>query len=107
MRSFVAGIIEAIAFIRSRPNEAKAILQKYTRVSDPAILQHGYDSDTRYMEPVPYPNPEGIKTILEQLGVSGRPAEAFIAEFIDDRFIKQISDEGLLKQLYPGGLPTR
>jgi ABC-type nitrate/sulfonate/bicarbonate transport system substrate-binding protein len=107
MRSFVAGIIEAIAFIKARPNEAKAVLQKYTRVADPAILQHGYDSDTRFMEAAPYPNPDGIKIILEQLGVSGQAAEAFIKEFIDDRFMKQIVDEGLLKQLYPGGLPAR
>ncbi|HTN71781.1 MAG TPA: ABC transporter substrate-binding protein [Methylomirabilota bacterium] len=107
MRSFVAGVTEAIAYIRRRPNEAKAILQKYTRVSDPTILQHAYDSDTRYMEPVPYPSVEGTKTILEHLGVSGRPAELFIAEFIDDRFMKQITDEGLLRQIYPGGIPAR
>ena len=56
MRGFIAGIMEAVAYIRRRPNEAKATLQKYTRVSDPAILQHAYDSDTRYMEPVPYPS---------------------------------------------------
>ena len=107
MRSFVAGVMEAIAYIRKRPDEAKAVLQKYTRVSDAEILQHAYDSDTRYMEPVPYPSLEGTKTILEQLGVSGQPAEAFIAEFIDDRFIKQLSDEGFVKQLYPGGIPAR
>jgi NitT/TauT family transport system substrate-binding protein len=107
IRSFVAGVTEAIAYIRRRPNEAKAILQKYTRVSDPGILQHAYDSDTHYMEPVPDPSPEGTKTILEQLGVSGRPAEVFIAEFIDDRFMKQLSDEGFVKQLYPGGIPAR
>jgi hypothetical protein len=41
------------------------------------------------------------------LGVSGRPAEAFPAEFIDDRFVKQLSDEGLVKQLYPGGISAR
>jgi len=107
MRAFLAGIVEAIAYIRARPNEAKAILQKYTRISDPAVLQHGYESDTRYMEPVPHPNPEGIKTILEQLGVSGRPAEVFIAEFVDERFIKQIINEVFLKQIYPGGIPAR
>jgi len=107
MRGFVSGIVEAIAYIRARPNESKAILQKYTRIADPAILQHGYESDTRHMEPVPHPSPEGIKTILEQLGVSGRQAEAFIAEFVDERFIRQIVDEGLLKQLYPGGIPAR
>lgn len=107
MRSFLSGVIESIAYIRARPNESKAILQKYTRIADPAILQHGYDSDTRYMEPVPHPNPDGIKVILEQLGVSGRPAETFISEFVDERFIKQIVDEGLLKQLYPGGVPAR
>lgn len=107
IRSFVAGVTEAIAYIRRHPNEAKSILQKYTRVSDPAILQHAYESDTRYMEPVPHPSPDGTKTILEQLGVSGRPAEAFLAEFIDDRFVKQLSDEGFVKQLYPGGIPAR
>ena len=107
MRGFVAGIMEAIAYIRRRPNEAKATLEKYTRVSDPALLQHAYDADTRYMEPVPYPSVEGTRTILEQLGVSGRPAEAFLAEFIDDRFMKQLSDEGFVKQLYPGGVAAR
>jgi len=107
MRSFVAGVTEAIAHIGRRPNEAKAILQKYTRVSDPAILQHAYESDTRYMEPVPYPSPEGTKTILAQLGVSGGPAETFLSEFIDDRFMKQLSDEGFVNQLYPGGIPGR
>ena len=105
MRSFVAGITEAIVYIRRRPAESKGILQKYTRVSDPTILQHTYDSDTRYMEPVPRPTPEGTKTILENLGLTGRAAEQFVAEFNDDAFIKQISDEGLLKQLYPSGVP--
>jgi ABC-type nitrate/sulfonate/bicarbonate transport system substrate-binding protein len=107
MRGFLAGIVEAIAFIRRRPAEAKAAIQKYTRVSDPVILQHAYDSDTRYMETVPYPSVEGTKTVLEQLGVFGRPAETFLAEFIDDRFMKQLIDEGLVKQLYPAGMPAR
>jgi NitT/TauT family transport system substrate-binding protein len=106
VRSFVAGITDAIAYIRRRPTEAKTILEKYIRVSEPGILQHAYDSDTRYMEPVPRPTPEGTKSILENLGVSGRAAEQFVVEFIDDRFMKQIADEGLLKQIYPGGVPT-
>ncbi|MSP40971.1 MAG: ABC transporter substrate-binding protein [Deltaproteobacteria bacterium] len=107
VRGFVAGITEAIAQIKRRPNEAKAVLEKYTRVSDPTMLQHAYDSDTRYMESVPYPSAEGTKTILENLGVTGRAADQFVAEFNDDRFMKQIVDDGLLKQLYPGGVPAR
>ena len=70
------------------------------------ILQHAYDSDTRYMEAVPRPTPEGTKTILENLGVSGRAAEQFVTEFIDDQFMKQITGEGLLKQIYPNGIPV-
>jgi len=84
MRSFVAGITEAIAYIRRRPTEAKGILQKYTRVSDPMILQHAYDSDTATWKRCPS-NPEGTKTILENLGVSGRAAAQFVTEFIDDQ----------------------
>jgi NitT/TauT family transport system substrate-binding protein len=107
MRSFVAGITEAIAYIKRRPGEAKGILQKYTRVSDSAILQHTYDSEIQYMEPVPHAPGEGIKTILGELGVTGQQAETLIAEFIDNRFVKQLSDDGLLRQIYPGGIPSR
>ena len=55
--------------------------------------------------PVPRPTAEGTKRILENLGVSGRAAEAFVAEFNDNSFIKQIVEEGLLKRLYPTGIP--
>lgn len=58
------------------------------------------------MEPVPRPTSEGTKTILENLGVSGRTAEQFVTEFNNDEFIKQITDEGLLKQIYPSGVPA-
>jgi NitT/TauT family transport system substrate-binding protein len=107
MRSFVAGITEAVAYIRRRPNEARSILQRYTRVSDDAILQHTYDSEVQYMEPVPTPTTEGVRSILEHLGVSGQQAEAFIADFIDNRVMKQLIDDGLLKQIYPDGVPAK
>jgi NitT/TauT family transport system substrate-binding protein len=107
MRSFVAGITEAVAYIRRRPSEARSILQKYTRVSDNAVVQHTYDSEVQYMEAVPAPTTEGVRSILEHLGVTGEQAEAFIADFIDNRFIKQLIDDGLLKQIYPDGVPTR
>jgi len=107
MRSFVAGITEAVAYIRRRPSEARSILQKYTRVSDNAVVQHTYDSEVQYMEAVPAPTTEGVRSILEHLGVTGQQAEAFIADFIDNRFIKQLIDDGLLKQIYPDGVPTR
>jgi NitT/TauT family transport system substrate-binding protein len=107
MRSFVAGITEAVAYIRRRPNEPRSILQRYTRVSDDAILQHTYDSEVQYMEPVPTPTTEGVRSILEHLGVSGQQAEAFIADFIDNRFMKQLIDDGLLKQIYPDGVPAK
>lgn len=106
IKSFVAGVIEAVAYIRRRPAESKTILQKYTRVSDPMVLQHAYESDTRYMEALPRPTIEGTKSILENLGVTGRAADQFAAEFNDDQFIRQLIDEGFVKQLYPGGLPA-
>jgi NitT/TauT family transport system substrate-binding protein len=107
VRGFVAGITEAIAHIKTRPGEAREILRKYTRVSDPAILQHSYDAETQYMEPVPVAPAEGVKSILAQLGVTGQAAETITSEFIDNRFMKQITDEGLLKRIYPTGVPGR
>jgi hypothetical protein len=70
MRSFVAGIIEAIAFI-ARPNRQSSPAEVYPgcRSGDSA---HGYDSDTRFMEAAPCPNPDGIKIILEQLVLAVR-----------------------------------
>ena len=63
MRSFVAGITEAIALYQTAPKRSqggawKSILGFRMQ----AILQHAYDADTRYMEPVPRPTPEGTRT---------------------------------------------
>jgi hypothetical protein len=38
--------------------------------------------------------------------VTGQAAETLTAEFIDNRFIKQIGDDGLLKQIYLAALPS-
>jgi hypothetical protein len=40
-----------------------------------------------------------VKTILGQLGVTGNAAESLTAEFIDKGFMKQVADDGLLRQI--------
>jgi hypothetical protein len=87
--------------------EARNDFQKYTRVSGKTILQHTYDSEVQYMEPVPAPTSEGVRSILKHLGLSVCRPRLLSLDFSNNRFMKQLIDDGLFKQIYPGGVPTK
>ena len=51
-----------------------------------------------------YPNPEGIKNILEPLAQTDPKAKAAKPEdFVDMRFIKDLDESGFIDELYKTG----
>ncbi len=55
----------------------------------------------RLIRAVPYPSPEGIQTILDQLGKARPQIKTFKpADFIDPSILKEIETSGFVKNLY-------
>lgn len=99
---FMKAYLEGIYLFKTNRELALNTLKKYTRLGDISVMQSAYDEYTRRLiRNVPYPDPEGIQTILDQLAKS-RPQTKGLNpnDFIDPTILKEIEQSGFVKRLY-------
>jgi len=99
---FMKAYLEGIYVFKTNKDLALNILKKYTRQDDLSLVQVSYDEmSQRLIRRVPYPNPEGIQTIIDQLAKT-RPQMKNLNpnDFIDPSILKEIEDSGFIKKLY-------
>ena len=97
---FVRGITEAIHFIKHEKEATKAIIGKYTRFSDPEGLERTYRNHMGVLLDVPYADPVGIKTLLDDMAPrTPKAASADPKSFVDSSFVQEMESSGFIKQL--------
>lgn len=99
---FMRAYLEAIHVFKTNKDLSLNILKKYTRQDDLSLVQTSYDEMAiRLIRRVPYPNREGIQTIIDQLART-RPEMKNLnpGDFIDPSILKEIEDSGFVKKLY-------
>lgn len=97
---FARGITEAIHFIKRDKEATKAIIGKYTRFSDPEGLERTYRNHTGVLLDVPYADPVGIKTLLDDMAPRNpKAAAADPKSFVDSSFVQEMEASGFIKQL--------
>jgi ABC-type nitrate/sulfonate/bicarbonate transport system substrate-binding protein len=97
---FVRGITEAIHFIKNDKEATKAIIGKYTRFSDPEGLERTYRNHMGVLLDVPYADPVGIKTLLDDMAPrNAKAAAADPKSFVDASFVQEMESSGFIKQL--------
>src|SRR4029079_1369285 len=76
---------------------AKQVIQKYSRETDPDVLESTYRYGLDYIAPVPYPAKEGIVEILKQ---SNHPKakSANPDDFIDMSLVKKLEEGGFFRE---------
>ena len=99
---FMKAYLEGIYVFKTNKDVALNVLKKYTRLDDMSLVQTSYNEmSQRLIRRVPYPDREGIQTIIDQLAKT-RPQMKNLnpADFIDPTILKEIEDSGFVKQLY-------
>jgi NitT/TauT family transport system substrate-binding protein len=99
---FMKAYLEGIYVFKTNKDLALNVLKKYTRQDDLSLVQTAYDEmSQRLIRRVPYPNREGIQTIIDQLAKT-RPEMKNLNpdDFIDPSILKEIEDSGFVKKLY-------
>ena len=99
---FMKAYLEGIYVFKTNKDLALNVLKKYTRLDDLSLVQASYDEmSQRLIRRVPYPDREGIQTIIDQLAKT-RPQMKSLNpnDFIDPSILKEIEDSGFIKKLY-------
>jgi len=94
-------MVEAIHIIKTEMEYAKGLFKKKLGVADPEGLERAYKDYSNVFPEVPYPNPDGVKTMLDDLAPKNpKAAAADPKTFVDMSLIRELDSSGFIKQLY-------
>jgi len=93
--NFLRGEIEGIHAIKTQKSFAVNVLKKYMRISDPEILEEGYQYALRFIQPRPFPTLEETKAVLDELK---RP-DAKPENFVDLSLMQELEKEKFFDKL--------
>jgi NitT/TauT family transport system substrate-binding protein len=95
--NFLRAYAEGMQRMTADKAMAKKVIQKYSRETDPDVLESTYRYGLDYIAPVPYPAREGIVEILKQ---SNHPKakSANPDDFIDMSLVKKLEEGGFFRE---------
>ncbi|MBI2371999.1 MAG: ABC transporter substrate-binding protein, partial [Deltaproteobacteria bacterium] len=96
VRRFVRSAVEALDYARTNRQEALAVMSKYTRITDAALLREALDSYDKAWEKVPLPSQAAIEAVLAT-SLNPRAKGARWDQFVEDRFVKELLASGVIK----------
>ena len=104
-RPFVAKVVraftEALHFIKTNKDETKALIGKNLKTTDPEGLERAYRAYNGAFPEIPYPNAEGVKTLLDDIAPrTPKAATADPKSFVDLSVVQELEASGFIKQLY-------
>jgi NitT/TauT family transport system substrate-binding protein len=98
---FARAMTEALHLVKADKEGTKAIIGKFTRLTDPEGLERTYRNYTSVLLDVPYADPAGIKTLLDDMAPKNpKAAAADPKSFVDASFVQEMEASGFIKQLY-------
>jgi NitT/TauT family transport system substrate-binding protein len=101
MLKLARAMVEAIHIIKTDKEYAKALFKKNLGVADPEGLERAYKDYSAVFPETPYPTPEGVKTMLDDLAPRNpKAAAADPKAFVDLSLVKELDQSGFIKQLY-------
>jgi NitT/TauT family transport system substrate-binding protein len=101
LAKFARGMMEAVHFIKTEKEGAKAIFCKNLRITDPESLERAWKAYNAVFPENLMPTPDGVKTMLDDLAPRNpKAAAADPKAFVDMSLAQEIEASGFLKQLY-------
>jgi NitT/TauT family transport system substrate-binding protein len=100
MKRLLMALIEGVQFYKTRKEESKKIMAKYTRQNNEAYLEAAYQSSAKLYEQVPLVNREGMDVQVKD-AASRKPASTLkVDDIIDDSLILELEKEGFINRIY-------
>lgn len=101
MLKLVRAVVDAIHIIKSEKEYAKALFKKNLGVGDPEGLERAYRDYSNVFPEAPYPTPDGVKTMLDDLALKNpKAAAADPNTYVDMSLVRELETSGFIKQLY-------
>jgi hypothetical protein len=93
MKRLLMALIDGVHFYKTRKDESKKIMAKFTRHSNEAFLEDAYQSSNKLFEQVPLVNREGMDVQVKD-ALSRKPGSALkVDDIVDDSLVLELEKE--------------
>lgn len=102
IKRLLMALIEATHFFKTRKEESKKILAKYSRQSNEAYLESAYQTNAKLFERLPLATREGMEVqISDALALARKPGASIkVDDIVDDRLVAELEKEGFIGRTY-------
>jgi NitT/TauT family transport system substrate-binding protein len=100
VKRLTMALIESTHFLKTRKEESKKYIAKYTRQSNPEYLEASYLANVKLHDRVPFVTREGTEAQIKE-AVSRKPGAAIrIEEMVDDGIVRELEKNGFIDKVY-------
>ena len=100
VKKVIMAHIEAMQFFKTRKEESKQILAKYSRQNNEAYLEAAYEINAKLFDRVPYVTREGMDIQIKD-AISRKPGATLkVDDIVDDSIVSELEKEGFVAKLY-------
>jgi NitT/TauT family transport system substrate-binding protein len=101
VQKVVRAFTEALHYIKTNKEDTKTLIGKNLKSKDPEGLERAYRAYNAAFPEIPYPNAEGVKTLLDDMAPRDKKAGAADPKsFVDMSLVQELEASGFIKQLY-------
>jgi ABC-type nitrate/sulfonate/bicarbonate transport system substrate-binding protein len=103
VEAVLKGFLEAQAYIAAPANRHAVIqtMMRHMKLSDPAVLEDGYQDLLIGLEKKPYAAVEGLRNIQRMLAtLNPKAIRSKVEDIIDNRIIRKLDESGYIDGLY-------
>jgi len=100
MKRLLMALIEATHFFKTRKEESKKIMAKYTRHNNEAFLESAYQSSNKLFEQLPLVNREGMDVQVKEAAARKPGSTLKVDDIVDDSLVLELEKEGFINRIY-------
>ncbi len=100
VKKVTMALIESTQFLRTRKEESKKIIGKYSRQNNPAYLEAAYGAMIKLHDRVPLVTREGTEVQIKEALARKPGATLKIEELVDDSIVRELEKTGFIDKVY-------
>ena len=100
MRRLTMALIEATHFLKTRKEDTKKFIAKYTRQSNPQYLEDSYIANVKLHDRVPLVTREGTEVQIKEALGRKPGASLRVEDIVDDSIVRELEKSGFIDKVY-------
>ena len=100
MRRLTMALIEATHFLKTRKEDTKKFIAKYTRQNNPEYLEASYAANVKLHDRVPLVTREGTVIQIKEALARKPGATLKVEDMVDDSIVRELEKSGFIDKVY-------